>query len=126
MNFQRSDDELRFESQQIEDARLDADGAPPNIFAAALGLAGIVATIALISLLWSIAETLIRVVHNAVVDVSFLLKAVHSVFRLDEARFGPHAEILIVIVVVTTSVFACASLRQARSAISTFARRRRA
>jgi hypothetical protein len=78
VNFQRSDDELRFESQQIESARLDADGAPPNIFAAALGLAGIVATIALISLLWSTAETLIRVVHNAVVDVSFLLKAVHS------------------------------------------------
>jgi hypothetical protein len=39
VNFQRSDDELRFESQQIESARLDADGAPPNIFAAALGLA---------------------------------------------------------------------------------------
>ena len=126
MNFQRSDDELRFETQQIEDARLDADRARPNIFAAALGLAGIVATIALISLLWSIAETLIRIVHNAVVDVSFLLKTFHSVFRLDEALFGPHAELLIVLVVVTTSVFACRSLGRARSAIVTFARRRRA
>lgn len=125
MNLQRSDDELRFEAQQIEGARLEVDGARPNPFAAALGLAGIVAAIALISALWSMTEFLICIVHNAVDDASLLLNTVHSVLWLGEARFGPYAEILILIVVVTTSVFACRSLTQARSAIAAFARRPR-
>lgn len=123
MNFRRSDDELRFEAQQIEDARLESDSARPNPFAAALGLAGIVAAIALLSLLWSITEIPIAIVRNAVDDASLLLNTVHSVLWHVEARLGPHAELLIVMVVVMTSVFACRSLRQACSAIAAIARR---
>ena len=45
--------------QQIEAARLDDGDHSPNPFAVALGIAGIVAAIALLFLLWPIIDTLV-------------------------------------------------------------------
>ena len=125
MNPPRSNDERRFETEQLEAARQDDGGPSPNLFVAPLELAGIVAIVALTFLFWSIAETLIRVVRDAVDGASLLSNTAHSVRWLGDAAVGPSAKALNAIAGVTIFAVACRSLSRARSANSAFARRGR-
>src|SRR5271168_2383035 len=95
LNPERSDDELRFETQQIEFARLD-DGEPSaNPFAAALGIAGIAAFIALLFLLWPIFASLVRLARYGFDCAIFLFNATHAIRWLGEPAFDPYAKVSI-------------------------------
>lgn len=128
MNLERSDDELRFETQQIEFARLD-DGEPSaNPFAAALGIAGIAAFIALLFLLWPIFASLVRLARYGFDCAIFLFNATHAIRWLGEPAFDRCAKVSIAFMgaIICIFIFACRSLSRARSAIVAFARRTRA
>ena len=125
MNPPRSNDERRFETQQLEAARQDDGGPSQNLFSTALEPAGIVAIVALTFLLWTIAEILIRMVRDAVGGASLLSNTAHSVRWLGEAAVGPSAKALNAIAGMTFCAGACRSLSRARSANSAFARRGR-
>jgi hypothetical protein len=125
MNLERSEDERRFETQQIEAALWDDGGPSSNPFAVALGLAFIVAIVALISLLWSIFETIVNVVCYCVDRASVLFNSAHSVRWLRDAAIGPNTKALIAIAGVPICARGCRSLSRGRSEISAFARRGR-
>ena len=126
MNLQRSDDELWFESQQIEAARLDDDKRAQNPFAAAAGIAGTIAFVMLPYLLWRIVVILISMVHSGAERASFLFNTVYSFLSLGKAAFEPYAMVLFALIGMTICIVAYRSLSWARSAIAAFAWRRRA
>ena len=124
MNLQRSDDELWFEAQQIEAARLDDERAQ-NPFAAAAGIAGITAFVMLLYLQWRIAVTLISMVRHGAERAGFLFKSAYSVLWLGETALEPYAKALIALMGVTICLAVYRSLSRARSAIAAFTWRRR-
>ena len=126
MNLQRSDDELWFEAQQIEAARLDDDDRAPNPFAVAAGIAGIIAFVMLLHLLWRIAVTLVSMVRHGAERAGFLFNTAYSVRWNDGTALEPYAEALIALMGVTVCIVAYRSLSRARSAIAAFTWRRRA
>jgi hypothetical protein len=110
----------------MEFARLD-DGEPSaNPFAAALGIAGIAAFIALLFLVWPIFASLVRLARYGFDCAIFLFNATHAIRWLGEPTFDPYAKVSIAFMGVIICIFACRSLSRARSAIVTFARRTRA
>lgn len=126
MNLQRSDDEFWFEAQQIEAARLDDDERAQNPFAAAAGIAGIIAFVMLLYLLWRIAVILISMVRHGAERASFLFNTAYSVRWNDGTPLEPYNMVLIALIGVSVCIVAYRSLSRVRSAIAAFTWRRRA
>ena len=126
MNLQRADDELWFEAQQIEGARLDDDERVQNPIAAAAGIAGIIAFVMLLYLLWQIAVTLISMVRHGVERAGFLFNTAYSVRWNDGAALESYAMVLIALMGMTVCIAIYRSLSRAHPAIAAFTWRRRA
>jgi hypothetical protein len=124
MNLEQSEDERKFETQQIEAARLDDDGPSPNPFAAALGLAGIVAIIALMILIWPILETVVGAFGFGIDRASVLLNEACSGRWPGRAAFEPFGRPLIVLMGATICILAGRSLLRDRSTIAPLIRGR--
>lgn len=126
MNLQRSDDEVRFEMQQIEAARADEYRPSPNPFAAALGIAGIVAVIALLFLVERMIETLVGAARHTAKCAIHLVNCIHSPHWLGKEGFESGAIIVLAFTVALFFIFACRYASRSHTAISAFTRRRRA